>query len=320
MDNNLKLEITEELAGMRLDQAMAGLLPNYSRSQIQQWIQKGHVLLDGLPPRQRDKVATGSIVELSVPPVVVSEAQAEAIPLNIVHEDQGVLVINKPAGLVVHPGAGNLSGTLMNALIHHDKNLSCLPRAGIVHRIDKDTTGLLVIAKTESIRLKLIEQFEHHRLERTYVAIVDGVLVAGSSVDAPVGRHPRDRMRMAVNPNGKKAVTHYRIKNKYRSHTSLSLTLETGRTHQIRVHMAHIKHPIIGDPLYGGRLKIPPASTDQLKNELKLFKRQALHAMRLKMNHPLSNEVVEWQCELPDDMQNLITALSNDLTSSQARS
>ncbi len=308
----LTLRIPPEYAGQRLDQVLARLLPDHSRSQIQQWIEAGAVLLDNAPPRRRDKVVGGEVVEIQVPAAPILHWEAEDIPLDIVHEDEDILVLNKPAGLVVHPAVGNYTGTLVNALLQHAPSLASLPRAGIVHRLDKETSGLLVVAKTERARLDLIEQLRTRTLEREYLAIVTGVLVAGGTVEAPIGRHPRERTRMAVTSAGKPAVSHYRIKARYRAHTLLQVKLESGRTHQIRVHMAHLRHPIVGDPVYGGRPHLPAGASETLKRALQGFKRQALHATRLGLVHPATGEEMTWSAPPPADMAALITALAED--------
>ena len=308
----LHVQITEDQAGVRLDQALSDLLPDRSRSQIQQWIRDGRVRINDQVPRQRDKLAGSELVEIDVPEPVEDRWQAEAIPLNVVFEDDTILIIDKPAGLVVHPGAGNPQGTLLNALLNHTPLLQSLPRAGIVHRIDKDTSGLLVVAKTEAARLDLIDQLQAHTLEREYLAVVRGLMVAGGTIDEPVGRHPHDRTRMTVTAKGKQAVTHYRVKEKYRAHVLITVNLETGRTHQIRVHMAHIHHPLVGDPVYGGRFRLPPNCSDGLRQALSAFKRQALHAQRLGLIHPESGVARQWESPVPEDLTRLIEALRQD--------
>ncbi len=265
----VSLELPADHAGQRLDRALATLLPEFTRSQIQQWIAEGQVTVDGRTPRKRDTVRGGERVEIQVPSPVPSTARAQAIPLEIVHEDDDILVIDKPPGLVVHPGAGNREGTLMNALLHHAPTLAALPRAGIVHRLDKDTSGLLVVAKTERARQSLIGQLQTREMGREYVALVEGVLIAGGTVEAPIGRHHRDRTRMAVSARGKEAVSHYRVLKKYRAHTLVQVRLESGRTHQIRVHMAHLQHPVVGDPVYGGRLRLPKDCGESLAKMLR---------------------------------------------------
>ena len=306
--------IPESLAGQRLDQALASLMPDRSRSQIQGWIKAGKVRLGAAAGtlRPRDPVTAGDEVQVSVPPPELDRWEAQAIPLNVVYEDEAVLVIDKPAGLVVHPGAGNTDGTALNALLSHAPELAGLARAGIVHRLDKQTSGLMVVAKTEAVRLNLIEQLEARSVSRTYMTIVEGPLIAGGTVDAPVGPHAPDRGRMAVSSKGKPAITHYRVERKFPAHTLLRVNLETGRTHQIRVHMAHIHHPVVGDPVYGGRLRLPRACSEELAEALRGFKRQALHATHLEFDHPLSGERVGFDSPMAADMQALLRLLEED--------
>jgi len=311
-EKKLSASIPPELAGQRLDQALAALFADITRSQLQQWIEDGRVLLNGRVPRKRDKVKEGDAVEILAPPPAEGSWKAQAIPLEIVHEDGDILVINKPPGLVVHPGAGNPEGTLLNALLNHAPALAVLPRAGIVHRLDKDTSGLMVVAKTERARQHLIEQLQEHSVEREYLTIVNGVMVAGGTIDAPIGRHRTQRTRMAVSERGKPAVSHYRVMKKYRAHTLVQVKLESGRTHQIRVHMAHLHYPVVGDPVYGGRLKIPAGADERLKNELRCFKRQALHALKLSLTHPGTGKRVQWATSVPEDMSKLMEALAQD--------
>ena len=308
----IHLEIDTAMAGRRLDQALAILLPAYSRARIQQWIRGGQVMIANQVPRQRDKVSLGQIVVINVPEEVEIPWSAEAIKLVIIYEDEDIIVTEKPAGLVVHPGAGNYSGTLLNALLHHEPALAKLARAGIVHRLDKNTSGLLVVAKNESARLSLIQQLQKHSLKREYLAIVQGVIIAGGEINQPIGRHYRDRTKMAISTSGKHALTTYRVSEKYRQHTLLKVNLSTGRTHQIRVHMAFIKYPVLGDPVYGGRLKLPKNSTEDFKKILTGFKRQALHAQKIGLVHPKTEENMSWESPIPEDMKNLLGALKTD--------
>jgi 23S rRNA pseudouridine1911/1915/1917 synthase len=305
-------EIPQELAGQRLDRALAAVFPDVTRSQLQQWIADGRVTVGARVPRKRDKVAGGERVEVRLPPPRETDAVGESIPLDIVHEDATLLVVNKPAGLVVHPGAGNPRGTLLNALLHHAPSLAQLVRAGIVHRLDKDTSGLMVVAKTERTRQHLTRDLEARRIKRDYVAIVQGVMIAGGTIDAPIGRHRVDRTRMTVTDRGREAVSHYRVMKKYRAHTLVQVSLESGRTHQIRVHMAHIRFPIIGDPVYGGRLRIPAGANTRLTEAMQSFKRQALHAAKLSLTHPESGEMLRWVASVPPDMGELMEALAED--------
>jgi len=302
-----------ELAGKRLDQALAQLFPDYSRSRLQQWVKEGLVTLDGVICRPRDKVLGGEWVALEAHLENQVECRPQAIDLDIVHEDEALILIDKPAGLVVHPAAGNPDGTLQNALLHHDPELIQLPRAGIVHRLDKETTGLLVIARTPAAHKSLVEQLQAREFDREYRAVASGVMTAGGSVDQPIGRHPTQRVKMAVHHAGKEAVTHYRVLERFRAHTYLKVKLETGRTHQIRVHMAHLRYPLVGDPVYAGRLRQPAGASEQLRETLRCFHRQALHALKLGLTHPLSGEWMEWETPLPDDMQQLLEALREDL-------
>ncbi|HKR75068.1 MAG TPA: 23S rRNA pseudouridine(1911/1915/1917) synthase RluD [Rhodanobacter sp.] len=302
-------------AGRRFDQALAELFPDYSRSRLAGWIKSGAATLDGatVPPRQL--LRGGEQVRLEAELEAEVESAPEAIALAIVHEDEHLLVLDKPAGLVVHPGAGNPSGTLLNALLHHDAKLAELPRAGIVHRLDKDTSGLMVVAKTLPAMTALVEMLSRHDVERQYEAVVLGSLVSGGTVDAPIGRSMGDRLRQAVRDeeSGKHAVTHYRLRERFRAHSLIQCNLETGRTHQIRVHLTHIGHPLVGDPLYGGGLKLPRRATPELVAALRGFRRQALHAERLAFGHPVTGEALAFTAERPADMTALIAALRDDL-------
>ena len=315
---HLEVDIPEELDGMRLDKAMARLFDDYSRSAMQQWIRDGRVLLDGRTAGIREKVRPGKTISVEVPPPERHDWLAQDIPLHIVYQDEHILVVDKPAGLVVHPGSGNPDGTLVNALLHHDPSLASLPRAGLVHRIDKDTTGLLVVGRTEVAVRKLIAQLQARTMGREYLALIQSVLVAGGTVDAPIGRHGHDRVRMAVVSRGKPAVTHYRVEEKFRAHTLVRVFLETGRTHQIRVHMAHRGHPVVGDPVYGRRLLLPSGADEQLVEALRAFRRQALHAGTLRLEHPVSGEPLSWTAPLPEDMQRLIERLRVDRVTHEA--
>jgi len=301
--------IPEHLTGFRLDQALAEIFSDYSRSRLQSWIRGGRVLVDGRVLRPRDRVEGGELVELDSEPEVVSTYLPEDLPLDIVFEDKSVIVINKPAGLVVHPAAGNWQGTLQNALLHHDSQLAALPRAGLVHRIDKDTTGLLVVARTLAAHKSLVDQLQARTIKREYLAIVHGVMTAGGTIDEPIGRHPVERKKYAVRANGKSAVTHYRVSERMTHHTLVRVNLETGRTHQIRVHMAHVRFPLVGDPVYGGRSRIPRGCTESMIVRLQQFRRQALHAARLVLQHPGSGESCEWSADMPQDMFGLLEDL-----------
>ncbi|WP_460875217.1 23S rRNA pseudouridine(1911/1915/1917) synthase RluD [Rhodanobacter koreensis] len=302
-------------AGRRFDQALAEMFPDYSRSRLSGWIKSGAVTLDGAVAPPRQLLRGGELVRLQVELEAELSSAPEAIALAIVHEDEHLLVLDKPAGLVVHPGAGNPAGTLLNALLHHDPRLAELPRAGIVHRLDKDTSGLMVVAKSLPAVTALVDMLSRHEVERQYEAVVLGTLVAGGTVDAPIGRSMGDRLRQAVRDeeDGKRAVTHYRLRERFRAHSLLQCQLETGRTHQIRVHLAHIGHPLIGDPLYGGGLKLPKGATPGLIAALRSFRRQALHAERLSFEHPVSGELLSFSAERPADQLVLIEALRTDL-------
>jgi len=312
-DSLLETEIPEAMDGSRLDQALAQLFSQFSRSRLQQWIRKGHVLVDGKSLRAKDKVTVGQKIKLQVQTIAEGQWQAEAIELSIVYADESLIVINKPAGMVVHPAAGNPSGTLLNALLNYAPELESIPRAGIVHRLDKETSGVLVVARTLETHKSLVEQLQAREFEREYLAVVNGVFTAGGTVDAPIGRHTQQRVKMAVVDHGKKAVTHYRVEQRFRGHTAVKVNLETGRTHQIRVHMTHIHHPLIGDSVYGGRFKLPAGCSDELIQELKNFKRQALHARYLGLTHPGTLELMGWRVELPADMQHLLKVLTEDI-------
>ena len=304
--------IPEELAGQRLDRALAKLFPEYSRSRLKVWLLDGAIIVDGSSPRPRDPVHGGETVTLSAQPEVVVAAAPEPMTLDVVHEDDSVMVINKPAGLVVHPGAGNSSGTLMNGLLNHTPQLEAIPRAGIVHRLDKDTTGLLLIAKTLPAHTALVRLLADRDVSRHYLAVCNGVLTGGGTIDAAIGRHRTDRKRMCVRDDGKPAVTHYTVRERFAAHTYISVRLDTGRTHQIRVHFAHRRHSLLGDPVYGGRLALPKGAGEQLVSTLRQFKRQALHAAQLEFAHPESGEVLSINASLPDDFESLLTVLRED--------
>ncbi len=309
----LRAVIPPALAGLRLDQALARMFHDYSRTRLKDWIVAGRLRVDDAPKRPRDPVTGGEVVELWPDPTPVVEDRAQPIGLAVLYEDPELLVIDKPAGLVVHPGAGNRQGTLLNALLHHDVALEALARAGIVHRLDKDTSGLMVVARSARAQRRLIEALRRHEVRRGYRAVVQGTMIAGGRVDAPLGRHPHERLRMAVNARGKAAVTHYRVVRRFRGHTLIEVTLETGRTHQIRVHMAHIGHPIVGDPVYGGRLKRPAGMSEAAARCLLEFQRQALHAYRLSFPHPLDGRHSSFEAPLPEDMAQLVETLSEDV-------
>lgn len=315
MNENTKINSSSEhsvpatLSKKRLDQAVAELCPQFSRSQLQKWIKSGDIRLNGEMATAKTKVWEGDFIEVETVPQEQVEFEAEAIPLKIIHEDDALLVINKSANMVVHPAAGNWSGTLVNALLHHDASLKNLPRAGIVHRLDKDTTGLMVVAKTLEAHQSLVAQLQERSVKREYLALVHGHVISGSTIEGNIGRHPVDRKKMAVVDGGKHAVTHYRIKEKLPNHTLLRVNLETGRTHQIRVHLSWKNMPIIGDKTYGGRLRIPAGITESVKQAINQFPRQALHATQLGLTHPTTGESCQWKAAMPADMQDLIGTL-----------
>ena len=313
--NTIQLEASTEAAhfGLRLDQVLADLFPEYSRSKLKTWIQDGNVAVNGeviTVPRHKMQMDELVTVQAEMDVQVTSEAQD--IALNIVYEDEHILVINKPADLVVHPGAGNPSGTVLNALLNHCPEIDKVPHAGIVHRLDKDTTGLMVVAKTIPAQTHLVDQLQRREMSREYEAVALGTMVAGGIVDAPIGRHATKRTHMAVREMGKPAVTHFRVIEKFRAYTHLRLKLETGRTHQIRVHMAHIKHPLLGDQIYGGRPRLPKGASEEFIAALRGFQRQALHAAQLSLFHPETEEWMTWKAPLPQDMQDLLKAVKKD--------
>ncbi|WP_193166323.1 23S rRNA pseudouridine(1911/1915/1917) synthase RluD [Microbulbifer hainanensis] len=306
----LDIEVPAELAGLRLDQAAAELIPDYSRARLQGWIKSGQLTVNGATAKPKDKLFGGERLSLRAELEPQGEWLAQAIDLNIVYEDDSLLVIDKPAGLVVHPAAGNPDGTLLNGLLHHCPALEMIPRAGIVHRLDKDTSGLMVVAKTLPAQTSLVAQLKERSVSRLYDAIVQGVLSGGGTVDAPIGRHRQNRLKMAVlDFGGKEAITHYRVQERFQAQTLVRCKLETGRTHQIRVHMAHIRHPLVGDPLYGGRPRLPAEAPAELVRALQTFPRQALHAAELALLHPQSGEEMHWSTPMPADMLQLLAQL-----------
>lgn len=314
MSNMIQLaaEVPFDLGGQRLDQVAAQLFSDHSRSRLAGWIKDGRLKVDGAVLRPRDIVHAGSRLELDVELEAQGEWVAQDIELDIVYEDDHILVIDKPTGLVVHPAAGHQDGTLLNALLHHVPHLANVPRAGIVHRLDKDTTGLMVVAKTLEAHTNLVAQLQARSVSRIYEAIVTGVIVAGGTVDAPIGRHGVQRQKMAVIETGKVAISHYRVLERFRAHTHTRVKLETGRTHQIRVHMTHIGHPLVGDPTYGGRFRIPPGASPTLVESLRDFPRQALHARFLELDHPATGVCMKWESPLPDDFTWLLSLLRQD--------
>ena len=303
--------IPDRMIGSRIDIALSEMLPNFSRSKISALIKSKHILLNEKSFKPKDKVIGNEIVTFEKNQEVITNWIPEKIPLDIIFEDSQIIVINKPFGLVTHPGAGNWSGTLANALLYYDPELSKLDRAGIVHRLDKNTSGLMVIAKNPVSQKHLVAQLQSHSIQREYSAIVYGNMISGGTVNEPMGRDPKDRIKQSVRSNGKDAVTHYRVINRFAHHTHVKAILETGRTHQIRVHLSHIGYPLIGDSIYGGRLRFPKKASEELKDALKSFSRQALHSKKLSLIHPETGNLMTWKIELPDDMKILLDTLSN---------
>ncbi len=305
-------EVPFELGGQRLDQIAAQLFPEHSRSRLAGWIKDGRLTVDGAVLRPRDIVHSGAQLVLEAEQEAQGEWLAQDIELEIVYEDEHILVIDKPAGLVVHPAAGHQDGTLLNALLYHVPDIANVPRAGIVHRLDKDTTGLMVVAKTLEAHTKLVAQLQARSVSRIYEAIVIGVITSGGTIDAPIGRYGVQRQKMAVVDAGKVAVSHYRVLERFRAHTHTRVKLETGRTHQIRVHMSHIGYPLVGDPVYGGRFRIPPVASQTLVQTLREFPRQALHARFLELDHPATGVRMKWESPLPEDFLWLLSLLRQD--------
>jgi 23S rRNA pseudouridine1911/1915/1917 synthase len=312
----INLAIPPSAAGRRLDQALAEMFPDYSRSRLTAWVKSGDVLLDGAEAIPRQIVRGGEIVSLNARRGQEVPMRPEEIEIDIRYEDADLLVINKPAGLVVHPGAGQAAGTLQNALLHFDAKLAEIPRAGIVHRLDKDTSGVMVVARSLRAHTGLVAALQARDVHRQYEAVILGALIAGGSVDAPIGRHPRDRLKQAIveEPAGKPALTHYRVRERFRAHTLVECRLETGRTHQIRVHMAHVKHPLVGDVTYNHGLKLPKGATSELVDALRGFRRQALHAEKLEFAHPVGGDLVSVSVERPADLEGLVRALRDDVS------
>ena len=306
---SLKAQVTDEQAGHRIDQVAARLFPDYSRARLQAWMKTGELTVNGQRCKPRDSALAGSWLVLDATLQLAENWDAEEMPLSIVYEDEELLVLDKQAELVVHPAAGHHQGTLVNGLLHYCPTLESLPRAGIVHRLDKDTTGLMVVAKNLKSHHALVKQLQSRSVSRQYEAVVQGVMTAGGTVSAPLARHPVHRIKRAVSADGQEAITHYRVVQRYAAHTHIRVNLETGRTHQIRVHMAHLKYPIVGDPLYGGRYRIPPNCAEELAGSLETFKRQALHASELKLLHPATKLECRWEARLPDDFAGLLSLL-----------
>lgn len=308
----LSAKVPESLAGSRLDQIAAQLFPDYSRSRLQSWIKDGFLKVNQKQLRPRDRLSEGDCLEINAQLEALEEWVAEELDLDIVFEDEHMLVVNKAAGVVVHPAAGNRAGTLLNGLLHRYPQLEEVPRAGIVHRLDKDTTGLLMVAKNLISHSKLVELLQKREISREYKAVVKGSLTGGGTINKPLGRHPINRKKRAIVNEGQLAITHYKLAERFRTHTLVDVKLETGRTHQIRVHMASINCALLGDPMYGGRLQIPKASHESLIEMLRGFRRQALHAAKLGLVHPITGEEMSWEAPLPQDMEDLLIALRLD--------
>lgn len=301
--------IDNENAGNRLDQTLSHLLPEYSRSKIQEWIREGFICLNQQPCKPRQKVYANDLVDLDVPVVARLTDQPQRVEFEILHQDDDIFVINKPANLVVHPAAGHHDGTLVNGLLNKDSKLEQLPRAGIVHRLDKDTTGVMVVARNLTAHHWLVDQLQQRLVKREYIAITQGVVTAGRTIETGIDRHPVNRKKMAVSERGKQAITHFQVAKKFQHHSLIDVQLETGRTHQIRVHMAHIKYPLLGDPVYGGRERIPRGADENFAQAIRAFDRQALHARRLSFEHPASHELCQFEASIPTDFQQMLDAL-----------
>ena len=320
LDENGCLVVAENFASLRIDKVLAEISVDASRSMIQAWIKAGHVLVNDKKVKQTYRLTLGDVINVDAPervqPTSLEDSLPEDLPVDIVFEDEDIIVINKPAGWVVHPGAGNESGTLMNAVLFHWPDNKKLPRAGIVHRLDKDTSGLMVLAKNENARLNLVEQLADRSLNREYLAVCLGMIISGATINKPMRRDQYDRRKMSVckphEDGGKEAITHYRIEERFRKHTLVRVKLETGRTHQIRVHMTAAGYPLVGDPVYGKRLVIPKNCDPSLTELLRQFKRQSLHATRLALVHPVSQEELSWEAHVPEDMLILVNALRLD--------
>jgi 23S rRNA pseudouridine1911/1915/1917 synthase len=305
--------VPPEMAGQRVDRAAALIWSDYSRSRIQQWIESGELTVNGSVADRSLRLKGGETLAVDAELEPVLELAPEPIPIDVVYEDADLIVINKPAGLVVHPGAGNPTGTLLNGLLNFDASLQLVPRAGLVHRLDKDTSGLLVVARNLTAQQALAAMLERREIKRIYRAVCQGALTGGGVVDAPIDRNPRDRTRMAVRQGGREARTHYRLIERFRAHSHVELELDTGRTHQIRVHMAHIRAPLVGDPVYGKRPRLPPQPTEELRNMMQSFSRQALHAYRLELAHPSDGRMLQFESPLPADIERLLDVLRRDL-------
>lgn len=308
-----QFKVESEYSGYRLDQALSSLMPDYSRSKIQDWIQHGFIILNNQACKPRQKVYPGDLIDLDIPYVAKIDDKAEDIELDILHQDDDIIVLNKPANLVVHPAAGHATGTLVNGLLNIDPDLDQLPRAGIVHRLDKDTTGVMVVARNLTSHASLVDQIQRREVKREYMAITQGVVTAGRTIETKIARHPQNRKKMSVQAQGKLAITHFQVVRKFPFHSLIDVQLETGRTHQIRVHMAHIRYPLLGDPVYGGRLRLPPGICPGLADQLRNFRRQALHARRLSFKRPGYDEYCSFEAPVPQDFQTMLDALGKSV-------
>ncbi len=313
MENKKKISINyivlDSDEGLRVDQIVAKQFPEFSRAHIQKWIKEGVLLVNNKQVKARQTLNPSDIIDVDFWEDAQLIDLPEDIPLDIVFEDKDIIILNKPAGLVVHPGSGNPNGTLVNALLNHDETLGFLPRAGIVHRLDKDTSGLMVVSKSESSYLHLVQQLKERSVKRTYLALVVGTPVASKTINEPISRHPKIRTKQAVSQNGKEAITSFNVQENYQGYSLLKVNLQTGRTHQIRVHLSYIGHPIVGDPLYGNRNKFASGTSEELKKIISSFKRQALHAQALELVHPSSGQLLSYSAEIPNDMETIINQI-----------
>ncbi len=310
----MKARVPEQLGHDRLDHIAVNLFPDFSRSRLQHWIQAGALTVDGQARRAKDKLLGGELLEIDAPLEALDSHVPQQMELDIEFEDEDILVVCKPAGLVTHPAAGNYDNTLLNGLLFHCEELQHIPRAGIVHRLDKGTSGLMVVAKTLQSQNKLVDLLQKREITRQYQAIVYGVVSRRGSIDQPIGRHPSHRTKMAVREDGKPARTHYRVLSRFAEHTHLSITLESGRTHQIRVHLSHVRFPLVGDPLYGGTFRLPRSGSEQLQEELRDFERPALHAFALQLHHPTTGALMRWERHVPSDLARLLELLAENDT------
>lgn len=312
LSDHFFLSIPPDLSAERADKALAELMPEHTRSAIQSWMKAGLIMRDGVALKPAQKLILGDRISIKIPPPALQTLAPQDIPLDILHEDSEILIINKPAGLIVHPGAGNPDGTLLNALLFHFPQTAELPRAGIVHRLDKGTSGAMVVAKTEHARQALIAQLENRSMHRQYLSVIEGIMIGGQTINQPIGRHQHDRLKMAVIPSGKTAITHIKVLEKYQRHCLIQANLETGRTHQIRVHLKHVGHTIVGDRTYGNRNHIPPRASEPLRQAIGRYAHPALHASHLSLRHPRENETVSYECPPPSDLAKLIQLLRAD--------